>query len=155
MCGSDIFLGFLAILFPPLAGESRPQPLFSTQAVQPPIRAAWTKQLWIDQSLTACSMGQARSLLCRLSHQHRSQLPGLLPWSHPRLVHHRPLPRSDIRAGRTRTRGWSCDILLCPAKPSPLGEQLERPWIRHHRWWSQQSTRRLAPSAIPSRSADA
>jgi hypothetical protein len=112
-------------------------------------------ELWTKQSLTACSMGQARSLLCRLSHQHRSQLPGLLPWSHPRLVHHRPLPRSDIRAGRTRTRGWSCDILLCSAKSSPLGEQLKRSWIRYHRRWSQQSARRLAPPAIPSRSADA
>jgi hypothetical protein len=74
MCGSDIFLGFLAILFPPLAGESRariPSP-HDPRSHQCSMGQIGRHQLWRYQSLTTCSMGQVRSLLCRLAHQHRS-----------------------------------------------------------------------------------
>ena len=70
MCSSDIFLGLLAILFPPIAGTS--DPTFNPIFVRSTIESLTVVAVWIKSGIcTADSL--INILLCTLGY-----IPGLL-----------------------------------------------------------------------------
>lgn len=87
MCSSDIFLGVLAILFPPIAGKHTPK-IMEFMSFRPAPSGC---------QLTSPSLGQNWPLQRRLSNQHSPLHARLPPRPSPRLVHHRQISRERLR----------------------------------------------------------
>lgn len=102
MCSADIFLGVLAILFPPLPGTST-NPI-SVPFISPSSSFLATHRVLTNTPSLSRSLGQARHLQRRLPHQHPPLHPRLHPRPPPRLVHHRQVPRAALRIRRRPQR---------------------------------------------------
>lgn len=98
MCGSDIFLGLVAILFPPLAVWVK--------------RGICSADSLINIALCSKSAVLPTASLSRSNKVYSARIP---PRPLPRLVHHRIITRSHLRARRrSRARERQCDLLLRP-----------------------------------------
>lgn len=127
MCGSDIFLGILAILFPPLAVWVKRGICSADSLIN--IALCCTSSTipiyTLSQSLTVC----------------RPRLPPRPP---PRLVHHRRHPGPHLRATAARRRGRLRHLLLRPAVRPAIRCSSATQWTETIRHGEQR-----APAAVP------
>lgn len=127
MCSADVFLGLLALLFPPLPGESRALLPLKLGAPLPPSssRLFGGTRCLVDAGPPAAaglianhvcshSMGEVRHLLRRLRHQHPALCSGLRQYP--------PEPPAGIRILTLRTN-----------HPSPFPGPRSSARMVHHR----------------------
>ncbi len=163
MCSADIFLGVLAILFPPLPGMcSPPRGHRETRSIRRRTPRQKTNPPFPHKNCLVLltrwpSLGQVRHLQRRLAHQHPALPPRLRPRPAARLVHHRQVPRAALRvrdAAPRRRRGLRPRHLrLRPAAPRRRPAPAAGP-RRHELRRYQRRRRRLATAAAAARRDD-